>query len=133
MTERAERIFLVDDEPQVLSVGRRTLEGLGYEVGAHGSATGALTAFLAEPRRWDLIITDFAMPGLNGIEFARQIRTRRRDIPIILCTGFGGAVDATAAKSIGIVQVINKPFRRQELSEAVAKALGKATPAPGKV
>ncbi len=129
MSERAERIFLVDDEPQVLSVGRRTLEALGYEVTAHGSATAALTAFIAEPRRWDLVITDFAMPGLNGVELARQIRTRRRDIPIILCTGFGGAVDAAAAKSIGVVQVINKPFRRQDLSEAVAKALGKAVPA----
>ncbi len=125
MSDRAERIFLVDDEPQVLSVGRRALESLGYEVTAQGSPTAALTAFLAEPRRWDLVITDFAMPGLNGVELARQIRTRRRDIPIILCTGFGGAVDATAAKSIGVVQVINKPFSRQELSEAVAKALGK--------
>ena len=132
MSERAERIFLVDDEPQVLSVGRRTLEGLGYEVTAHGSATAALTAFLAEPRRWDLVITDFAMPGLNGVELARQMRTRRRDIPIILCTGFGGAVDAAAAKSIGVVQVINKPFRRQDLSEAVATALGKAAPVSGK-
>lgn len=131
MSERAERIFLVDDEPQVLSVGRRTLEGLGYEVTAHGSATAALTAFLADAPRWDLVITDFAMPGMNGVEFARQIRTRRSDIPIILCTGFGGAVDAAAAKSIGIVQVINKPFGRQALSEAVAKALGKGTPAQG--
>jgi len=133
MSDRAERIFLVDDEPQVLSVGRRTLEGLGYEVSAYGSATAALTAFLAEPRRWDIVITDFAMPGLNGVELARQIRTRRRDIPIILCTGFGGAVDAAAAKAIGVVCVINKPFRRQELSEAVAKALGKGAPASSQV
>jgi signal transduction histidine kinase/ligand-binding sensor domain-containing protein/CheY-like chemotaxis protein len=126
MSGHAERILLVDDEPQVLSVGRRTLESLGYEVIAYGSPQAALTALHAEPHRWHLVITDFAMPGMNGVEFARQIRARRRDIPIILCTGFGGAVDAAAAKSIGIARVINKPFRRQEFSETVAEVLGRA-------
>ena len=129
MSANAERIFLVDDEPQVLSVGRRMLESLGYEVCAHGSSQAALTAFYADPHRWQLVITDFAMPGMNGVELARQIRTRRRDIPILLCTGFGGAVDASAAKSIGIARVINKPFRRQALSETVAAVLRKSAAA----
>jgi CheY-like chemotaxis protein len=126
MSNHAERILLADDEPQVLSVGRRTLESLGYEVSAHGSAQAALAAFEADPRRWQLVVTDFAMPGMNGVELARHIRAQRPDIPIILCTGFGGAVDAAAAKSIGIARVINKPFHRQDLSETVAEALGKS-------
>ena len=130
MAGSAERVLLADDEPQVLSVARRTLESLGYEVSAHGSAQAALKVFEEDPQKWHLILTDFAMPGMNGVEFARQIRTRRRDIPIILCTGFGGAVDAVAAKSIGISRVLNKPFQRHELSEAVAAVLQKST-APG--
>ena len=121
----AERIFLVDDEPQVLSVGRRILESLGYEVSAHGSPQSALDAFAADPQRWHLLITDFAMPGMNGVELARRIRVQRPDIPVILCTGFGGAVDDAAAKSVGIARVINKPFQRRDLSEAVESALGK--------
>ena len=121
----AERIFLVDDEPQVLSVGRRVLESLGYEVSAHGSPQSALDAFAADPQRWQLLITDFAMPGMNGVELARRIRVQRPDIPVILCTGFGGAVDVAAAKSVGIARVINKPFQRRDLSEAVESALGK--------
>ncbi len=125
VSDHAERILLLDDEPQVLGVARRTLEALGYEVSAHGSADAALTAFGADPQRWQLVVTDFAMPGMNGVEFARHIRAQRREIPIILCTGFGGAVDATAAKSIGITRVINKPFQRHELAEAVEEALGK--------
>ncbi|MEO6788908.1 MAG: response regulator, partial [Chthoniobacteraceae bacterium] len=125
MSNRAERILLADDEPQVLSVARRALESLGYEVGAHGSAQAALAAFADDPRRWQLVITDFAMPGMNGVELARHIRARSPDTPIILCTGFGGAVDAAAAKAVGIARVINKPFQRQELSEAVAETLGK--------
>ena len=124
ISDHAERILLVDDEPQVLSVARRTLESLGYEVTAHGSAQSAVAAFDADQKRWHLIITDFAMPGMNGVELARHIRARRPEIPIILCTGFGGAVDAMAAKAIGIARVINKPFHRQELSEAVAETLG---------
>jgi signal transduction histidine kinase/ligand-binding sensor domain-containing protein/ActR/RegA family two-component response regulator len=126
VSDRAEQICLVDDEPQVLSVGRRVLESLGYEVSAHDSAQEALAAFDAEPQRWHLFITDFAMPSMNGVELARRIRARRSDIPIILCTGFGGAVDDAAAKSVGIARVINKPFQRRELSEAVAGALRKS-------
>ncbi len=125
MSDQAERILLVDDEPQVLSVARRNLESLGYEVSAHGSAQSALAAFDADQKRWQVVITDFAMPGMNGVELARYIRARRPEIPIILCTGFGGAVDTMAAKAIGIARVINKPFHRQELSETVAEALGK--------
>jgi signal transduction histidine kinase/ligand-binding sensor domain-containing protein/ActR/RegA family two-component response regulator len=129
ITDHAERIFLVDDEPQVLSVGRRLLETLGYEVSAHNSAQEALDVFDADPQRWQLCITDFAMPGMNGVELARRIRARRPDIPIILCTGFGGAVDDSAARSVGIARVINKPFQRGELSEAVMAVLGKSPPA----
>ena len=125
ISDHAERIFLVDDEPQVLSVGRRLLESLGYEVSAHGSAHDALEAFDADPQRWQLVITDFAMPGMNGVELARRIRAKRSDMPVILCTGFGGAVDDAAAKSVGIARVINKPFQRRELSEAVVEVLGK--------
>ncbi|MEO6739955.1 MAG: two-component regulator propeller domain-containing protein [Chthoniobacteraceae bacterium] len=131
ISDHAERILLADDEAQVLSVARRTLESLGYEVSAHRSALAALAEFEAKPKYWQLVITDFAMPGMNGVEFARHIRARRRDIPIILCTGFGGAVDAAAAKAIGISRVINKPFRRQQFSETVAEVLGKSA-APGK-
>ena len=125
VSSHAERILLVDDEPQVLSVGRRVLESLGYEVSAHGSQQAALEAFDADPQCWQLCITDFAMPGMNGVELARRIRVRRPDIPIILCTGFGGAIDVAAAKSVGIARVIHKPFQRRELSEAVESALGK--------
>ncbi len=125
ISDQAERILLVDDEPQVLSVARRSLESLGYEVVAHGSPESALAAFDADQKRWHLVITDFAMPGMNGVELARYIRARRPELAIVLCTGFGGAVDAIAAKSIGIACVINKPFQRQELSEAIASALGK--------
>ncbi len=126
MASDAERVLLADDEPQVLSVARRSLESLGYEVSAHGSPHAALAVFDADPKRWQLVITDFAMPGMNGVELARHIRRRRPDIPIILCTGFGGAVDAAAARAVGIARVIHKPFQRQELSEAVAEALGKS-------
>ncbi len=126
VSDHAERIFLVDDEPQVLSVGRRLLENLGYEVSAHGSPQAALEAFDADPERWQLVITDFAMPGMNGVELARRIRARCSVIPIILCTGFGGAIDVSAAKSVGIARVLHKPFQRHQLSEAVESALGKS-------
>lgn len=128
ISTQAERILLVDDEPQVLSVARRALESLGYNVESHSSAQSALAAFDADQKRWQCIVTDFAMPGMNGVELARYIRARRPEIPILLCTGFGGAVDAMAAKAIGIARVINKPFQRQELSEAIEEALGKNAP-----
>ena len=118
-----ERILLVDDEKALADMGLRMLERLGYAVTARSSAIDALDVFRFRPREFDLIFTDFTMPGLNGIELAREIQKIRPDIPIILCTGFSEKVtEETAAKS-GIKKLVMKPLERRKLAKVIRAIL----------
>lgn len=80
-------VLCVDDDPDLLAILQLFLSAKGFEVLAASNAEEALR--LIEDRRPDLIITDFAMPGMSGLELCRSLRTRAEttDIPIILCTG----------------------------------------------
>ena len=118
-----ERVLLVDDEPAVLNIARRYLEMLGYIVEEFNSPNAAVEAITANPDSFDLVFTDFAMPGMNGVELAQRIRAVRPNIPIILCTGFGGAVDEEAARQVGITQIVNKPYHKTTIAQALSSAL----------
>lgn len=80
-------ILCVDDDPDLLAILQLFLSAKGFEILAASTAEEALQ--LVEDRRPDLIITDFAMPGMSGLDLCRSLRTRAEttDIPIILCTG----------------------------------------------
>lgn len=82
------RILLVDDEPDVVSTCRKILESLGYDVEAHIDPTAAVARFEADPEAYDLVMTDFVMPDLNGEQVTRAVRTQRADCPVIVCTGY---------------------------------------------
>lgn len=84
----SERILLVDDEPEVVSTCRKILESLGYDVEAYIDPTAAVARFETDPERFDLVMTDFVMPEMNGEQVSRAVRTQRNDCPIILCTAY---------------------------------------------
>jgi len=76
--------MIVDDEGMLVALTEEMLAGLGYEpVGFHSSST-ALQAFRANAQRFDLVLTDEAMPDLPGAELAREIRLIRPEVPIVL-------------------------------------------------
>ncbi|MEI9894497.1 MAG: two-component regulator propeller domain-containing protein [Chthoniobacter sp.] len=116
-------ILLVDDEPVVLKVTRTMLERLGYTVEGHTDALAAAEAFAAAPDRYRLLLTDFAMPKLDGVEFARRLWAVRPGLPAILYTGYGGRLTANEAERMGFIELLAKPFTMQKLGEAVAHAL----------
>jgi YesN/AraC family two-component response regulator len=87
------------------------------------SSPAALAAFRAAPERFDLILTDEAMPDLIGTELARHFRRYRSDVRIILVSGHGGTQLARAATAIGVNELLCKPLQRRELAEAVARVL----------
>lgn len=118
-----ESILLVDDEEELLKFYRRLLEKLGYSVTTYGSTTAALEGFLDDPANFDLIITDVAMAGISGIEFAREVSKVRRDIPIILCTGFSEYMDAQKAADIGIRDFLMKPVDKHTLASVIRRVL----------
>ncbi len=118
-----ERILFVDDEELLTQLNDKRLKGLGYEVIATTSSREALDLFKAEPERFDLVITDYTMPHLTGIDLANQLLTIRGDIPIILCTGHNDAVSPEIAKEKGIRAFLMKPLSKQRMAEAIRRVL----------
>lgn len=125
---KGKKILLVDDEEVVVEVGQKLLEALGYDVAIDRDARRALEVFEADPREFDLIITDYAMPHINGMDFAGKILQIRPGMPIILCTGFSEQVTTQNAAKLG-VELLMKPYGLSQLAELINKVLGDR-PAP---
>jgi two-component system cell cycle sensor histidine kinase/response regulator CckA len=123
-----ERILFVDDEPSLATLGERRLELLGYSVTAATSAAQALTLVRADPRAFDLVITDYTMPGQNGIELATAITQIRPDLPVILATGHIGEFPQAVTQAAGVHHVLLKPVSLGDLSLAVTEVLKKRAP-----
>jgi CheY-like chemotaxis protein/two-component sensor histidine kinase len=118
-----ETVMIVDDEPTLVALIEEMLAELGYEPVGFDSSAAALAAFRADPERFDLILTDEAMPDLLGTELARHFRHSRPGVPIILVSGHGGTQLAKAAAMIGVNELLCKPLQRHELAESVARVL----------
>ncbi|MGD0231014.1 MAG: response regulator [Syntrophorhabdales bacterium] len=118
-----EKVLFVDDEEALVEMGQELVEGLGYRVTARTSSIDALATLKADPAAYDLIITDQTMPDMTGLELAEAALAVRRDIPVILCTGFSHIVNADRARAAGIRAFAMKPLTRRELAETIRKVL----------
>jgi PAS domain S-box-containing protein len=125
----AGRVLLVDDEPSVLAVMRETLVSWGLDVEACASADAAERAFATDPARFDLLVTDYAMPLVTGVELAERLKARRPDLPWLLCTGYADLDTVTRTEMLGAAAVLRKPIEREDLRAAVKAAMtrGEAT------
>jgi signal transduction histidine kinase len=117
---RAATILLIDDDPDLREILTASLETLGYVVIAAEDGVAGLEVL--KHRVPDLVVVDFAMPGMNGAEFATAARRLRRGLPIIFVSGY--AETAAIEKAAGThAVVLRKPFRIEELETVVAAAL----------
>ena len=114
-------ILIVDDDSAVREVTGSILEDLGYVVLKSGSG-GAALDLLDQQSNVDLVLLDFAMPGMSGVEVARQIKSKYPAIPILFVTGYA---DKNALRDVGDERIIKKPFIGEELAEKVNTALVK--------
>jgi PAS domain S-box-containing protein len=121
----SERVLLVDDEEGLANAVKQMLEHLGYRVTATGNSVEALILFRDQPEGFDLVITDYTMPGMTGTALAKEIMNIRPDFPIILCTGFSEKISEDSAKNIGIHALLMKPVTKRGIAEAVRRALDK--------
>jgi len=118
-----ERVLVVDDEPLVARVHKRLLASLGYDVQVATSSEEALSVLQSNPARFDLLFTDQTMPGLTGVELARQVRTFLPKLPIVLCTGFQEWINARQVQQLGVSEIVDKPTSRDDLAAAIRRAL----------
>jgi CheY-like chemotaxis protein len=112
-------VLLVDDDNAVREVASAMLGQLGYRVHEVGSG-GAAIDFLDSGAAVDIIVMDFAMPGMNGAELAGRARIMRPGLPILFITGFA---DRSALMDIPDAHVIGKPFTIEELGSELHRAL----------
>jgi signal transduction histidine kinase/ActR/RegA family two-component response regulator len=118
-----ERILFVDDQTAITKVAKAQLAHLGYEVTAFNHPLEALTHFESAPQRYDLVITDMTMPHLTGEQLGSKLRRIRRDIPIILCTGYNDRVITSDIAELGVNDVLIKPYRNEILSKTIRRVL----------
>jgi nitrogen-specific signal transduction histidine kinase/CheY-like chemotaxis protein len=118
-------VLLVDDDNAVRQVVAAMLHDLGYTVHETGSG-GAALEFLHKAGPIEMILMDFAMPGMNGAEVARRARIIRPRLPILFITGFA---DRSALMGFPDAHVIGKPFTREELGDSLRAALDGEAPA----
>jgi signal transduction histidine kinase/ActR/RegA family two-component response regulator len=115
-------ILLIDDDNAVREVTRAMLEDLGYRILEAGSG-GAALDLIERERKIDLMVADFAMPGMNGAELARLAQAKRPTLPVLFVTGFA---DRTALAGVSEAQIVSKPFIDDELAHKVRLALAES-------
>ena len=118
-----EHILLADGEEQIARLNREMLEGLGYQVTVRTSSVEAIEAFRRQPDKFDLVITDQAMPNMTGITLSKKMLKIRSDIPIILLTGFSEAITVENARDAGLRGIIMKPVIKREMTMTIRKVL----------
>jgi CheY-like chemotaxis protein len=119
----SERIIFVDDEEAILESTVTILQRFGYKTTGFTDSEKALEYFTANRERVDLLIADYDMPNMTGIELAERSRRLKPDLRVIIVTGYHGSISAENAREAGIDELVMKPFTKQELGEVVHRVL----------
>ena len=120
------RVLLVEDEPALARFAEQALRRSGYTVSAHGNGAEAIAAFSAAPDAFDVVVSDVAMPGLTGDKVAEALHALRRELPVILMTGFSHSVTPERVQALGVASLLQKPFSARDLVSAVGDVLQRA-------
>lgn len=120
---RGELVLVVDDEPAIRSVACRVLEHHGYRTVAAADGVEAFAAWQAAREAVRVVLTDLAMPAMDGPALIRAIRAEDRDLPILACTGVSEGEMVEAARAAGADHLLPKPFTAGELLLAVGTAV----------
>jgi NO-binding membrane sensor protein with MHYT domain/nitrogen-specific signal transduction histidine kinase len=118
-----ERVLLVEDEANLLAMTAEVLTRLGYEPASFSDSQSALAAFDAEPRSFDVVVTDDVMPGLTGTGLALRLHRQRPDLPIVLVSGYGGPALTRQALIAGVSELLAKPLQSRQIATTLARIL----------
>src|SRR6185503_16659860 len=119
MSVSKKRILVVDDEPFVCDAVKMMLAFDGHDVVTANDAKEALETF--DKNKFDIVITDFAMPGMKGDELAAAIKAKSPRQPVVMITAYAEMLQSSGNPLTGVDFVISKPFLLENLREAIAK------------
>ena len=122
-TQDVPTVFIVDDDIDV----RESLQELLESVGLHSKSFGTAQAFLSRPRSDDdgpsCLILDVRLPGISGLDLQHELKKGKVSIPIIFLTAYADVPMSVRAMKSGAVEFLTKPFRQQDLLDAVQRSL----------
>lgn len=116
-------LLVVDDDQDIVGMCQEGFESLGYTVRPFVSSLAALEFFKKNYDAVDLVVTDQTMPGKTGFELAQDMLVIKPGIPVILCSGYTGAISEAKIKKAGIKSFVMKPVTVEELSNQIQQFL----------
>lgn len=123
VAEEVGRILIVDDEDEILKLSSRILERAGYEVLMASEGREALGLFMRHRTEIGLVITDLAMPGMNGFTLIWALRRAKPDLRVMVATGQGTEANLRELELMGVREVLLKPFTSRRLLDAVVRTI----------
>ena len=117
------KVLLVDDEEDFIKSLSDRLEIRGLTVSTSGSGVEALD--LVSEQKFDMVVLDLSMPGMNGIEVLKKIKQESPDTEIIMLSGHATIKDSTEAMKLGAEDFLEKPLDLQKLLQKIAEAKDK--------
>ena len=121
MSEAAPIVFVIDDDPSVRRAIKRLIGSVGLQVELFGSTQEFLHS--KRPEAPSCLVLDIRLPGISGLDFQRQLAEANIHIPIIFITGHGDIPMSVRAMKAGAVEFFTKPFRDQDLLDAIHIAI----------
>ena len=123
LRQGAERIVIIDDEQPIVDTLQAILTDQGYKIMAYVNSLEALNAIEKNPNEVDIIISDYSMPQMSGLEIAEKLNAAGINIPIILTSGFFGENIEDRVKYVGITELIAKPINSYQIMEAIHRIM----------
>src|SRR5579863_79811 len=123
MTEPAPVVFVVDDDASVRDAVKRLIASVGLRAETFGSTREFLAA--KRPEAPACLVLDVRLPDASGLELQRELADANVDLPIIFITGHGDIPMSVQAMKAGAVEFLTKPFRGQELLDAIQEAIAR--------
>jgi signal transduction histidine kinase/CheY-like chemotaxis protein len=124
-TKGNERILFVDDEKEITYMGKKMLESLGYAVDIRTDGISALEELKNDPKKYDLMVTDQAMPKMLGTDLVSAARKICPDLKVIIITGYADSIPKNAVRELGISEIILKPLILSNFSNLIREVLDK--------
>lgn len=122
MTEQSVRILLVEDEKSVAETVLDLLNALGHDVSLAANGEEAI-ALLDDGKAFDVLISDVVMPGISGVDLAREARRRSPGIAVVLTSGFSASSLEAARQDLSDCVFLHKPYSLSDLSRSITDGL----------
>lgn len=126
------RVLFVDDEPRVVALVTRTLIAQGLSVTGHSDPMAAWEAFRNAPEGFDIVVVDYQMPRMPGIELARRVSHYVPSVPILLLSGCAESIPSQDLLEAGITECLPKPFPLRRLAERILAVINRQHRGPSR-